>query len=235
MQDLATITYAVLLLAHVLLFVYWLGADLAVLYCARYAANPALSVETRVTVSEIMGFIDMFPRLSVPLIGAVGLHLAVLGGYVALPRLVVVVAWLLALLWVANGLYIYRNRKSPDSTQGARNFDLWLRVVIISAATGTAVAGLLGTGHISSTFIAVKLLVFAAAICLSLILRHFFKPFRPALNRIVADTGTSAGSDSDSDSDSRIMQTTLARTRPIVFVLWSLTVVAAAVGLWGGG
>lgn len=229
MQDLGTITYAVLLLAHVLLFVYWLGADLAVLYSARYAANPELSVETRVTISEIMGFIDMFPRLSVPLSGAVGLHLAVLGGYVALPRLVVIAAWLLALLWVTNGLYIYRNRKSPDSIQGARHFDLWLRVAIISVATAAAVAGLLGTGPISSTFIAAKLLVFAAAISLSLVLRHFFKPFRPALNRIVAGTGT------DSSSDSRIMQLTLARTRPIVFVLWSLTVVAAAVGLWGGG
>ena len=225
MLDLVAVSYDVLLLLHVLLFVYWLGADLAVLYSARYAADPRLSVETRVTISEIMAFVDMFPRMSVPLIGAVGVSLAAVGGYIELPLPIFLVSWLLAAMWVGNGLFIYRHRKSPAATQGPRLFDLYLRSLVAALASIAALAGMLGVGPIVSAMVAVKLLIFAGAILLSLVLRRRFLPFRPALNRIVEGVG--------GDSDTEIMQRTLQRTRPIVLGLWGLTVAAAAVGLWG--
>lgn len=53
--------YDFLLLLHALLFAYWLGADLAVLYAARYAADKSFSVETRQTISGIMAFVDLAP------------------------------------------------------------------------------------------------------------------------------------------------------------------------------
>ena len=225
MQDFNTITYAMLSLAHILSFVYWLGADLAVLYSARYAADPSLSVETRVTISEIMAFVDMFPRMSVPLIGAVGLQLAVARSYIELPWPILLVAWGVAGLWVFNSVYIYRHRRVPATTVNPRRFDVALRTVVVTAAIATVVAGAFGLGPVDNAFIQIKLLLFAAAIVLSLILRQFFKPFRPALTRIVSGAG--------GDEDARIMQATLARTRPVVLGLWGLTVIAAAVGLWG--
>jgi len=72
--------YNALLLLHVLVFVYWLGADLAVLYAAKYGAEERLSIETRQTIGDIMAFVDLFPRLSVPLIGATGMTMAFLAG-----------------------------------------------------------------------------------------------------------------------------------------------------------
>ena len=227
MPDPDTISYAVLLLLHVLLFVYWLGADLAVLYSAHFAADPARSVETRATISDIMAFIDMFPRLSVPLIGAVGVQLAVLGGYTALPGAALMGTWTLALLWVINGLYLYRNRRAPEVNLGARRFDLLLRCVVLLLALSAAIAGSAGVGPFTSGFLVVKLLAFAAAIVLSLLLRRLFAPCRPALNRIIAGAGD--------DGDAAILQRTLGRSRPVVFCLWGAAVVAAAAGLWGAG
>lgn len=226
MPDLSTAIYALLLLFHVLLFVYWLGADLAVLYSAHYAANPTLSAETRATISDIMAFIDMFPRLSVPLIGAVGAQLAVLGGYAAIPFWALCMVWVLAITWAGNGLYIFRRRKSPALLLPARRFDLLLRLLVLVLVLAAAFTGLVGAGPIASTFLIVKLLALAAAIILSFVLRRTFAPFRPALNRILAGSGN--------DDDSLLMQRSLARSRPVVFCLWGSAVVGAAAGLWGG-
>jgi hypothetical protein len=226
-MDFPSPIYALLLLLHLLLFVYWLGADLAVLYSAHVAADSARSAETRATISEIMAFIDMFPRLSVPLIGAVGVQLATLGGYASLPGAAVIGVWALALLWVATGLYIYQKRRTPELLQGARRLDLVLRVVVLLLALGAGVAGLAGLGPVQQPFLCLKLLALASAIGLSFLLRRTFAPFRPALNRIIAGTGNG--------DDSLVMQRSLARSRPVVFCLWGSAVVGAAAGLWGPG
>ena len=174
-----------------------------------------------------MAFVDMFPRLSVPLIGAVGMQLAVLGGYAALPPSALVAAWVLALTWAGNGLYIYRRRTSPALVQSARRLDLALRVVVLLCVLGVAAAGVAGVGPVASPFLIVKLLALGAAIALSFLLRITFAPFRPALNRIIDGAG--------GEADSLIMRRSLARSRPVVFCLWGSAVVGAAAGLWGAG
>lgn len=216
--------YGVLLLLHLLLFVYWLGADLAVLYSAGYAADPALSLETRQVISQIMAFVDLFPRMSVPLIGAVGASLAALNGDLRAGPVVVVLVWVVAVVWVGVNFYLYLNRSDQARIAVWRTFDFIWRSAV---ALGVFVAGLvalLGAGVTDNRSLAAKLLVFAAAICLSLVLRRVFLPFRPALRRLVDGSGGPA--------DVAIMQQTLGRARPVVLGIWALTVVAAAIGLW---
>lgn len=216
--------YELLLLAHVLLFVYWLGADLAVLYSARYVADPTLSLQTRETVSQIMAFVDLFPRLSVPLIGAVGASLGVMSGEFLFGTLTLVALWGIAGVWVTLNLWLYLNRGNPLRTAPWRRFDVAWRSLI---GTGVLLAGLValaGAGVTDNRSLALKLLVFSAAVFLSLVLRRVFMPFRPALQRIASGAG--------GDADVAIMQRTLSRTRPIVLGIWGLTVAAAALGLW---
>ena len=99
-------TYKVLLLLHVLLFVYWLGADLGVLYAAKYGADERLSIETRRTIGDIMAFVDLFPRLSVPLIGATGITMAFLSAEFHFDAAWIWFVWLAALIWVSINLYL---------------------------------------------------------------------------------------------------------------------------------
>ena len=216
--------YDILLLAHVLLFVYWLGADLAVLYSARFAADPSLSLETRQVISQIMAFVDLFPRMSVPLIGAVGASLGVISGDFAFGPAVLVAIWLAAGTWVATNLYLYLNRHQQVRTAAWRSFDLYWRLIIGVIVLGAALAALLGLGVTDNRSLATKLLVFGAAIFLSLALRRIFLPFRPALRRLVEGSG--------GPPDVVVMQQTLARARPVVLGIWALTVIAAALGLW---
>ncbi len=216
--------YDVLLLAHVLLFVYWLGADLAVLYSARYVADPGLSLETRATISQIMAFVDLFPRMSVPLIGAVGATLGVMTADFNFGVPVLALIWTLALIWLTLNGWLYAHRGDALRTAPWRRFDVAWRSVIGTAVLVAGLAALAGFGITDNRSLALKLLIFAAAIFLSLVLRRVFLPFRPALRRLADGTGGHA--------DVVLMQRTLSRTRPIVLGIWALTVMAAALGLW---
>lgn len=217
-------TYNVLLLLHVLVFVYWLGADLGVLYAAKYGADERLSIETRQTIGNIMAFVDLFPRLSVPLIGATGITMAYLSTAFRFNVAWIWFVWLAALLWISINLYVYMNRANPDRIKSVVQFDTLWRIILLIAIAAVAIASFLGVGITTNISLASKLLIYAMAIALSLVLRILFKPYRPALARIVAD-GDNAG-------DSAIMKRALARARPIVISIWLLTIVAAAIGLW---
>lgn len=216
--------YGALLLLHVLLFAYWLGADLGVFYGARFAADSSYSIETRQTIGSIMAFVDMAPRLSVPLVGATGISMGVVSGAIGTGGIWVWAVWIAALLWVASNLYIYRNRADLARVQPAIRFDYWWRVFMLVAAAAAAVASLLGVGITANVALAAKLLILATAIALSLVLRALFRPYRPALRRIVAG--------GDNVAESAIMARALARARPVVMAIWLLVIAAAAIGLW---
>lgn len=216
--------YDLMLLLHVLVFVYWLGADLGVLYAARYGADERLALETRQTIGEIMAFVDMFPRLSVPLVGATGVSMAYLAGAFVFSELWVWATWLAALVWICSNLFAFLNRLHPDRVRRAVRFDTGWRIVIMLAVAGTATASLLDAGITTSNSLIAKLFVFALAIALSLLLRVLFKPYRPALNRIAAG--------GDNTVESAIMRRALARARPVVLLIWALTIISAAIGLW---
>ena len=51
-----------MLILHLILFVYWLGADLGVFYAAKFVARSDLTVEERHRFLELTLLIDMGPR-----------------------------------------------------------------------------------------------------------------------------------------------------------------------------
>jgi hypothetical protein len=169
-------TYNVLLLLHVLVFVYWLGADLGVLYAAKYGSDERLSVETRQTIGNIMAFVDLFPRISLPLAGATGMTMAFMSGAFVLHEVWVWAIWLAALIWVSSNLFVYLHRASPERTKSVVRFDTAWRATLLLAIIGVAVASFLGVGITSSTSLIAKLLIYATAIALSLVLRALFRP-----------------------------------------------------------
>lgn len=214
----------ILLLAHLLFFVYWLGADLGVLYAAKFGADSRLSVETRQAIGEIMSFVDLFPRLSVPMIGATGISMAVLSGEFLLADIWLWFVWFAALVWVGVNLANYKNRSRFAEIASMLRFDFYWRCIMLALAASFAVASLLGYGITANASLASKLLIYAIAIALSLVLRIMFRPYRPALARIAA-----GGDDAE---NTEIMKKALSNARPVVFAIWFLTVAAAALGLW---
>ncbi len=213
-----------LALAHVLFFVYWLGADLGVFYAARFSSDPKLSLETRLVIADIMAFVDLFPRLSVPMIGVTGASMAILSGDFDLSGSVAMAIWVTALIWVAVTLAIYFNRKRPEYIKPMLTFDVVWRCLVLGVVALAGALSLFGNGITDNKSLSVKMLIYAGAILLSLALRMSFKPYRPALKRIIKGE--------DNEKNSLIMNNALAAARPVILSLWFLTVAAAAVGLW---
>src|SRR6266567_3666701 len=97
--------YLFLVALHILLTVTWLGVDAGVFIGSHLIRNRTYDPGARFLVSRLMGYLDLGPRLSVPLTFAVGLNLTYLGRWGTLPAAAVWVAWLAALAWCAAIVY----------------------------------------------------------------------------------------------------------------------------------
>jgi hypothetical protein len=216
--------YAALILVHVLLLVYWLGADLGVFYSAGFLTKPELSLESRRTAMKILHFVDLFPRMAMVLMLPVGSTLALLGGYAALPEgwtaPVLVVIWVAALAWFALVVKIYGGVGA-----GLTRLDYFIRYAVIAGLLALAASSLTGHGPVvpGAEWLAAKLIIFAGIIGLGLGIRVVFKPFAVAFGQLVAKGST--------PEIEAAMKAGQARVRPIVLALWVALVAEAYLGL----
>jgi hypothetical protein len=94
-------TYTILLYFHILVFGYWLGADLGVFFCDNQMTRDDLDIEERMRVRQIRYKVDMAPRISIVLMLGLGFSLAqyhgspIAGGWLAL-------VWLACAAWLAS-------------------------------------------------------------------------------------------------------------------------------------
>jgi hypothetical protein len=218
------LAYSFLILVHVLLFVYWLGADLGVFYSAKFLVNPALSLETRRTVMKILHFIDLFPRMALILMLPVGATLALTGGYAALPPgwdlPVLAIIWIADLAWFVMMVSVYERPRA-----GLIRLDYAIRYAVILGLLALGVASLAGYGPTApgAGWLAAKLIVFAAIIGLGLGIRVTFKPFGAAFAQLVAK-----GSSPDIEA---AMTRAQRRVRPVVLALWAGLIIEAFLGI----
>ncbi len=205
-------------LGHLLCLVYWLGADLGVFYSSYFVTDEKLSTETRVTTARILFALDQAPRICMPLILAFGVHLAYRLGMWNLPAVAVAAAWLICLGWLAMVLTLHVR---GQNAKGLTTFDYWFRVAVVAVLSAYATYALAG-GHVT-TWLAVKLLVFAGLVACGLMVRRGLRPFGPAFTALVQGR---AG-----DEDNAAIRGSLARTRPFVVAIWAGLLVNTALGL----
>lgn len=214
--------YNLLLLFHILLFVYWLGADIGVYYASRYAANPALSLETRVTVLRIMLWIDQIPRICLVLMLSVAYTLGHQLGIVRAEPATIGVLWVLVLGWL---VLVRAAHHSQGTSRGERlrKVDMAWRIVLIVALTADAVASFAGEGHLLTHWLAVKMQIYALLIFFGLMIRVAIQPFVLAFGRLMREGSTPALEAELAGG--------LARSRPWVIAIWIGLVAAAFIGL----
>ena len=213
---------ALLKFVHVLAFVYWLGADLAVWYTSFYACNRRLSADTRVTVIRILFALDLAPRICMTMMLAIGIHLSYRIGYLPVPPAVIYASYAISLGWLAMVLYL-RYVQKGKLQKALANFDFGFRIALIAGLSTYAAVSLSGQSGVSADFIAWKLLIFATMIACSLMVRIKLKPFGPAFANLLS------GNPSQADEDA--IESSIAGTRPWVLVIWLGLLVSAALGL----
>ena len=214
--------YTLIKLAHILLFVYWLGGDIGVFYSAYYVRDRSLSLEARQVALRILGWVDQIPRYCLVLMLPVGYSLARQVGVVRLPDVFFVLLWVIAALWLAMVWAIHRHAGTPLGEK-LRSIDLGWRVVLVAGLTWDAWQGFQGRGHLLADWISIKFLLFALLISCGIMIRVRGRPLGAALRELFASGSTP-------ELEARITGT-FARTRPFVLGIWALLVIAAWVGL----
>ena len=210
--------YQLLLLAHVLLFVYWLGGDLGVFYSSFVVADAKQSVASRVTAAKILVALDQVPRICLVLILPVGLMLAHRTQLLPLTSSMIVVICLATLFWL--GLIVALH---VVHTRALTIVDTVFRVGVAASALGAAGIALADTGVTPVRWLAAKLGVFGLIVFCGLAIRAVFAPFGQAFAAL-ATTGSNPKIEAD-------IHRALSRARPFVLAIWVLLIAAAWLGL----
>lgn len=116
--------------AHILLFVYWLGADLGVFFASRYVARADLPLDERLRFLELLLKVDMAPRTALILMIPVGFALATALGLAPFAAGWLPAIWILCLGWLALAWYLFRLGRDPRAARLA--VLLWLFVASIA-------------------------------------------------------------------------------------------------------
>jgi hypothetical protein len=207
------------LFAHLLLFVFWLGADLGVFLCSRAVVAPGLAPDQRLRTAELMAAIDLAPRLAASLMLTVG---GILSEYVGLGH----PAWqmagivLLGPAWFALVVAGYLRDGTVLGDSIAR-LEIAIRAVMVLAVP-LSVAWSWSTGRLDpAPYVAGKLLIFAALMALGLVLRWRLRPFMAGLRELARGAA----------ADEAGMAASHATTRPLVIAIWVGLMVAALLGI----
>lgn len=170
---------------HILLLVFWLGADIGVFISANVAKTTKYPVETRAALLSTGGVVDLFPRYCFALIFASGLSLVDAMGLYTPPLWALVLAWVVGGVWV---LAIWQAHCNPGAP--------WIKVYMKAQFWGEAVAGTalvvaavmsLVTGEpVAEGWLAAKILLLGVMFYVAMTLEVVARPFGVAFGEIKA-------------------------------------------------
>lgn len=211
-----------LVIAHVLLFAYWLGADWGVYVTARYVADPRLPVDERLRFLGAAFRIDLLPRLSFTLLLPVGVHLAGWYGAWSPSGPLVASVWVASLAWAVLNYLGYRWSGQPRGDR-LRTVDQWIRLTMAPVLVGVGLWSALGDGPVGALFVALKLAVFGLMLVVGLVLRAIMKNWAEGFRRLRAE-GPGPAVDA-------LFERSLRRARYMAYFMWSLSGVMAVLGI----
>jgi hypothetical protein len=165
---------------HVMLLVYWLGADLGVLLLAKAAKRAELSFAERAFALRMAVTIDLVPRLCFAVMFPVGLHVTASGGYALIPTWAFVLSWSVSAGWIALLVALGRNEGTPRGTSLNR-IHLALQAVLL------LVIGWLGISAMLGGWFGAKLVLFALIFAMGIGIDFAFRPIGPAFARLASE------------------------------------------------
>jgi hypothetical protein len=206
---------------HQLLFVYWIGPDIGVYYLSHRICDPQLSVAQRLAAAQVMGQIDLIPRVCLSLMLTVG---GILTEFVGVPHPPWQMAGIVLLgpVWLTMILIIYFRRGTPLGA-AVTKLDFYFRWFMIVAVVASVVDSF-STGRLDATpWVGTKLLLFAAILLFGLLMRIRVAPLLAGIGQLAAD--------GPSDATNGMMTGSLRRTRPFVLAIWAAVLLAALTGI----
>jgi hypothetical protein len=159
---------------HILLFVYWLGADLGVFLASRYVARADLPVPERLRFLELLLKIDMGPRTALILIVPVGFQLATQLGVAPFAAPWLPLIWLVSIAWLVLSWYLFFNARNPKA-QPFATLDRGVRIFVALTFLALGALSFARGTPLEARWLALKFVLFAAVVVIGLILRTIIR------------------------------------------------------------
>jgi len=218
----------VLIFFHIILFVYWLGADLGVYYASKFVVKPELSIDARGMAAKIMEFVDLSPRVALVLFlpSGVSLMAADNQGATFLSPQLAGLTWVGALFWLYLVIRNYRSHGDPKAAL-VKRLDLAIRYVLVIGMVASSIFVLVTPEPFGVTtnpkWLAIKVIFYAIAISGGIGIRKALVPFGPAFGKIM-----SGNSDTVSET---ALTLSLKRAIPWVHLIWASVLISAFLGV----
>ena len=205
--------HQLLLVAHIAVFGVWFGTDVATFTLSRRVLDPSLEVGTRRTLAGAMMSIEVIARLSLPVMLALGLCLAVDGGLLDLPRWTIGLFAALGLVWSGTVWTIHR-AGGGELGSTLSTVDLVVRSLVCVALWVTGIMSAVGgDGPFVGQWLGAKVTLFAVIVTCGIAIRVMLRPFAGAFAALVAD-GSSPEREAAAAAPVR-------RAQPLVVVIWA--------------
>lgn len=179
-------SYGIWKFLHILLLVYWLGADLGVFILARAARRSDLSFDQRALLLKYAMIIDRLPRICFSLMLPVSLHLVDSSGYGEVPVALLALAWAVAAAWLWL-LYALARSEGTPRQQKLGTVNLAGQAVLGLVFTGVGLGSLLGFGPQIASWLALKVLLFGLIFVCAILVDVEFRPIGPAFLRLASE------------------------------------------------
>ena len=213
--------YDFLVFVHILLFVFWLGADMGVAVLGHHFRKRSYSMPERLTILKLLGIIDMFPRSAWALMVPLSVSLLAVGGYWTLTTEVILLFWLLGFGWLLLVWQIHLRPENPLITK-LKKIEFVLKLLLASFYTLLGLASLYWSEPLSEYWLATKSLLFGFIFFSAIMIDLRFRELSPALMKLVEQGST----DETEAKTLKIMN----RSRFWVRVVYILLVMTAFVG-----
>lgn len=218
--------YPTLVWFHVLLLVFWLGADLGVFLLGQhFRKRDRYSLPERLTLLKLLVITDMGPRTAWALMVPSSLALLAFGGWwPGMPACLLPAGVGVGLVWLSLVWTAHLFEGSPRA-KAARRIEEPLKWALALFYLGLGAASLWGGGPLAG-FVAWKALLFGAIFVAAIAIDIAFRPVGPQLMALVQ-----AGS---SDETELPLRRTMDRTRIFVQITYLLLFATSWLGVTRG-
>jgi hypothetical protein len=183
--------YTSLVFFHILLFVFWLGADLGVAILGGEFRKRDYSLQERLTILKLLVKTDMGPRTAWALMIGSTVSLLYSGGYVEMSSLWVVLAWAVSLIWLWLVWTAYRAGQTPKAAK-LKKIEGILKWGLAAFYLGLGAISLLHDAPIAENWLASKALLFGFIFVAAILIDVFFKPVGLLLMTLVNEGSSDA-------------------------------------------
>lgn len=214
--------YQFLVYVHLLLFVFWLGADIGVFMLGQhFRKREKYDLPQRMILLQLLVNLDMVPRISWALMVPLTLTMVDSAGYWDLPTWAIIAVWILGGAWIWLICDAHKHDQTPRAVKD-RKIEFILKVFLTIFYLGLGAISLWSGEPLAATWLATKAFMFGLIFAAAIMIDVAFKPVGLHLIKLL--------NEGSSDETEIPLRKTMDRTRIWVWVVYALLLATAFLG-----